>query len=901
MSDLIFNIYHNVESSKELWDSLESKYMVDDASSKKFFNLKIDESIYVSSVIDKSLHSWKDLKHSLKHGKDDLLLVQLGNHLRIEKSLRTQESDKGKGKEVAQSLVLAQWNAVYDANNEVDCLMLGSITLELHGQLENSSPYEMLHELKSMFEKQAGVESVGLIMNGLTSDFAGFAATPLVMAIQGSRIEKANKKSLNAKGKDNKDTLIRSRREFKDYLKACGIVQLLTPPYTPQHNGDYALESAARILNMVLTEKVDKTPYDLWYGKVPDLSYLKVCGCEALVKRDTPDKLQQRSVKCILIGYPKETTGYYFYFSPKNKIVVVRYAEFLEKNLISQEVSRRAVELEKIQDEDTSPSEITSEISMEVEAFEPPQEEVILIRRSERTHQAPELLYPESNKWLDTINAEMQSMKDNQVRRLVDLPPNYKTVKSFFVDPKHPRKVCKLQRSIYGLKKASSSWNKRFDEEIKRFGFAQNLDEPCIYQKASGSNVTFLILYVDDIIIMGNHISSLQSVKDYLGKCFAMKDLGETSFILRIKIYRDSSKRLIGLNQCAYMDKILKRYKTDNSKHGHIYMQERLDLNKTQGDSTPEEVKHMKNVPYASAKGSIMYTTRCTRPDVAFVQNITSRFQQNPDECHWTAVKNILKYLRNNKDMFLVYGENLESKLRVDCYCNVGFETDIDDMKSQTGYVFILNGKRKSRDARFDENRFSSIPKPKDVILNPDEYKRDDRSNDVSSETPIPHKEAIDAEIGSIMEDNTWVLSNLPPGIVITQSRYIEKILKKFNPEDCSLSTQHDIDDAIGRLSRLTTNRSRQHWHTITKVFKYLKGTMNHGLCYSRHPSILKAYTDASWINHAEDSSSTSEWVFLLGGGAISWSSKKHTCISQSTIEYEFVALVAVGKEAKWL
>ncbi|GJS00465.1 retrotransposon protein, putative, ty1-copia subclass [Tanacetum coccineum] len=185
-------------------------------------------------------------------------------------------------------------------------------------------------------------------------------------------------------------------------------------------------------------------------------------------------------------------------------------------------------------------------------------------------------------------------------------------------------------RSIYGLKQASRSWNKRFDEEIKRFGFDQNLDEPCVYQKASGSNVTFLILYVDDIIIMGNHIPSLQSVKDYLGKCFAMKDLGEAAFILGIKIYRDRSKRLIGLGQNAYMDKILKRYKMDNSKRGHIPMQERLDLNKTQGASTPKEVKRMQNIPYASAVGSIMYVVRCTRPDVAFAQNITSRFQQNP-------------------------------------------------------------------------------------------------------------------------------------------------------------------------------------------------------------------------------------------------------------------------------
>ncbi|GJR33120.1 hypothetical protein Tco_1109352 [Tanacetum coccineum] len=95
----------------------------------------------------------------------------------------------------------------------------------------------------------------------------------------------------------------------------------------------------------------------------------------------------------------------------------------------------------------------------------------------------------------------------------------------------------------------------------------------------------------------------------------------------------------------------------------------------------------MQNVPYASAVGSIMYVVRCTRPDVAFAQNITSHFQQNPGESHWTAVKNILKYLRNTKDMFLVYGGNPEAELRVDCYCNAGFETDRDEIKSLTGYL----------------------------------------------------------------------------------------------------------------------------------------------------------------------------------------------------------------------
>nr|GEW23502.1 hypothetical protein [Tanacetum cinerariifolium] len=155
-------------------------------------------------------------------------------------------------------------------------------------------------------------------------------------------------------------------------------------------------------------------------------------GCEALVKRDTPEKLQQRFVKCIFIGYPKETMGYYFYLPPENKIFVARYDEFMEKNLISQEASRRTIELEEIQDKDTSLFENTSEIPMEVGGFEPPQEEVFPISMSTRTHRAPNrlclnveveehrlgdlnepanykaaILDSKSDKWLDAMNAKV--------------------------------------------------------------------------------------------------------------------------------------------------------------------------------------------------------------------------------------------------------------------------------------------------------------------------------------------------------------------------------------------------------------------------------------------------------------------------------------------------------------
>ncbi|GKA08923.1 retrotransposon protein, putative, ty1-copia subclass [Tanacetum coccineum] len=428
-----------------------------------------------------------------------------------------------------------------------------------------------------------------------------------------------------------------------------GIVQQLTPPYTPQHNDvfgrrnrtlldmvrsmmnlttlllsfrDYALESATRILNMVTTKK----------------------GCEALVMRDTPDKLQQRSVKCIFIGYPKETMGYYFYFPPENKIVVARYAEFFEKSLITQEVGGRAIDLEEIQDEDTSPSEITSEIPMVAE-------EHSLGDLNEPTSYKAAMLDPESDKWLDAMNTEMQSMIDNMVWVLIDLPPNCKTVGSKWIYKKnadtngivHTYKSCLVAKGytqkfmvdfeetfspvadirairilisiaafydyeIWQIDVKTAFLNGYLNEDIYMVQ-PEGFVDPKHPRKASGSNVTFLSLYFDDIIIMGNHIPSLQSVKNYLEKCFDMKDLWEATFILGIKLYRDRSKRLIGLSQSAYMDKILKRYKMDNSKRGHIPMQERLYLNKTQGASTPEEVKRMQNVPYASAVGSIIYVT----------------------------------------------------------------------------------------------------------------------------------------------------------------------------------------------------------------------------------------------------------------------------------------------------
>ncbi|KAK8555331.1 hypothetical protein V6N12_009479 [Hibiscus sabdariffa] len=614
--------------------------------------------------------------------------------------------------------------------------------------------------------------------------------------------------------------------EFDELLKECGIVSQLTPPGTPQWNGvsersnrtlldmvrsmmshsdlpisfwGHALETAAFTLNRVPSKSVQKTPHEMWTGKRPSMSFMKIWGCKAYVKHQMSTKLEPKSHKCTFVGYPKETKGYYFYNHKENKVFVARTRVFLEKDFLSSKENRRNIELEEVQQQ--------QDIEPEVERFSQTVEENSTnletrpLRRSTRERHEPErygflvttngdvilvdhdepktyqeaVSSPDSEKWLEAMRSEMDSMSDNQVWTLVEPPERmkpigckwifkkktdmdgnvqtykerlvakgyrqihgidydetfspvamfksiqillaiaafhdyeiwkmdvkttflngkleedvYMTQPEGFVTPENAGKVCKLQRSIYGLKQASRSWNLHFNDTIKEFGFIRNEDEPCVYKKFSGSIVSFLILYVDDILIIGNDIPTLQSVKAWLSSCFSMKDLGEAAYILGVKIYGDRSRRLLGLSQSTYIDKVLKRFNMEASEKGFLPMTQSISLSKEMCPSTSQERERMSQIPYASAIGSIMYAMICTRPDLSYALSMTSRYQANPSEGHWVAVKNILKYLRRTKDDFLVYGG--EEQLSIKGYTDASFQTDKDDSRSQSGFVFRLNG-----------------------------------------------------------------------------------------------------------------------------------------------------------------------------------------------------------------
>ena len=248
--------------------------------------------------------------------------------------------------------------------------------------------------------------------------------------------------------------------------------------------------------------------------------------------------------------------------------------------------------------------------------------------------------------------------------------------------------VCKLKKSIYGLKQASRQWYLKFHDIISSFGFVENIMDQCIYQKTSGSKICFLVLYVDDILLATNDKGLLYEVKQFLSKNFNMKDMGEASYVIGIKIHRERSQCILGLSQETYINKVLERFRMKDCSPSvaPIVKGDRFNLNQCPKNELEQE--QMKNIPYASAVGSLMYAQVCTRPDIAFAVGMLGRYQNNPGIDHWRAAKKVMRYLKGTKDYMLMYRRT--DDLEVVGYSDSDFAGCVDSRKSTSGYVFMF-------------------------------------------------------------------------------------------------------------------------------------------------------------------------------------------------------------------
>ncbi|GMP36789.1 hypothetical protein CsSME_00008798 [Camellia sinensis var. sinensis] len=194
-----------------------------------------------------------------------------------------------------------------------------------------------------------------------------------------------------------------------------------------------------------------------------------------------------------------------------------------------------------------------------------------------------------------------------------------------FQDESKENMVCRLKKSIYGLKQASRQWYLKFHEVLTKFDFKDNVVDQCVYLKISGSNICIIVLYVDDILLASNNLGMIHETKKFLTRNFEMKDLGEASFVIGIEIHRDRSRGILGLSQRAYIEKVLKKYNMQNCSSSVAPIVKGDKFSEFQCPKNNLEREQMKEIPYASAVGSIMYAQVCTRPDIAFVVGKQSR------------------------------------------------------------------------------------------------------------------------------------------------------------------------------------------------------------------------------------------------------------------------------------
>src|SRR4051812_14809092 len=187
----------------------------------------------------------------------------------------------------------------------------------------------------------------------------------------------------------------------------------------------YALETAAFTLNRVPSKSVDKTPYEIWTGKRHNLFFLKIWGCEAFVKQLQSDKLAPKSDKCIFVGYPRETLGYYLYNREEGKVFVARNGVFLEKDFLGRGVSGSTVQLKEIREEPAS-SESAKTLEVEPVVVAEPAAAPVL-RRSARLRSVHDVLLLDSDEptnyseaivgsyyesWLGAMRSELKSMDE---------------------------------------------------------------------------------------------------------------------------------------------------------------------------------------------------------------------------------------------------------------------------------------------------------------------------------------------------------------------------------------------------------------------------------------------------------------------------------------------------------
>ncbi|XP_022019011.1 uncharacterized mitochondrial protein AtMg00810-like [Helianthus annuus] len=242
-------------------------------------------------------------------------------------------------------------------------------------------------------------------------------------------------------------------------------------------------------------------------------------------------------------------------------------------------------------------------------------------------------------------------------------------------------RVCRLRKSLYGLKQASRNWYQKFTSSLLDLGFHQCKADYSLFIRKQGSNIVAILIYVDDVIMVGNNNEIVQETKNELNRLFSIKDLGGLKYFLGIKVAR-TSKGLV-LSQRKYTLDILEDCGLQGCRPSSFPMEPSLKLDK---EATRPKVDGGR---YRRLVGRLLYL-QATRPDITYAVNVLSQFVSDPRQSHLDVVHRVLRYLKATLGQGILLSR--ENNYKLVGYCDADWLGCPFSRRSRTGYLLLLGG-----------------------------------------------------------------------------------------------------------------------------------------------------------------------------------------------------------------
>ena len=657
--------------------------------------------------------------------------------------------------------------------------------------------------------------------------------------------------------------------KFEDYLKSEGIRHERTVPKTPEHNGvaermnrslvetvrsmltdaklphkfwAEALSTAVYLRNRSPTKAVEeKTPYEAWTGKKPTVSYLRVFGCDAYahVPKDERGKLDHKAKKYIFVGYGEETKGYRLYDSVRGKIIFSRDVVFNEENSggLGVEDASQYVKLELSSDDDTPTISELPQVEQQAEEID---------HLDTSTDSTPD----ESSSSQPTVRrSTLQKKTTDYFGWEANLAGSY------VQEPHTVEEVLSTPEKAH--------WVKAMEKEMKSLQENEvwDLVELPRGRKPVGSKWVFKVKTDED----GNveHYKARLVAQGFTQKFGA--DYDET-FCPVVRL--ESIRTLIALSV----------------QHG--FQLHQVDVTTAFLNGKLEEEVFMKQPEGFVAKGQ--------KHLVCQLKKSVYGLKQSP-HCWNIALDKHLKgigFAQVESDP-CIYRTSSGEPFFIGVY--------VDDIvmasKSKARLAEVKQSLTKKLDIK-DLGRLHHFLGMK--IVQDETTGKVWVGQQVYTENLLRKFEMENAKpVATPVDNSTKLVKMTDSDKCVDQQQYQSAVGSLLY---LAMATRPDITFAVSSVAKFSVQPTKQHWTAVKRILRYLKGTIDYGLAFTPDASgDCVGYSDADWGGDLDDRKSTSGYLFLVSGGAVSWRSKKQTCVALSTAEAEYVALASAAQEAIWM